>query len=77
MAKTRSFGGRNESTWECIKSTSQSQHGTSYEPAGATEGKSVTSTAIGAVVLSFNFDQAKETVTYTIQEKPSVGSGWN
>ena len=80
MAKTRSFGGVSESIWECVKSTSEQEHGTKYEPPKADQGTSTTSTLVGEIVLGFNFDPAKATVTYTIQKKPFLVSDsqvWN
>jgi len=74
MAKTRSFGGVTESIWECVKSTSEQEHGTKYEPPGQNQGTSTTPTVVGEVVLSFNFDESVKTVTYTIQKKPFIVS---
>ncbi len=80
MAKTKSFGGVTENIWNCVKAASEKEHGTKYEPTNGIQGTSTTSTLIGDVVLSFNFDQAKETVNYTIKKKPLIvsdGQIWN
>jgi hypothetical protein len=80
MAKTRSFGGVTESVWACVKSTSEKAHGTKYDPPNANRGTATTSTIVGDVVLGFDFDPAKETITYTIKQKPFLASDdqiWN
>ncbi|MGB8509529.1 MAG: hypothetical protein WCD76_14175 [Pyrinomonadaceae bacterium] len=74
MAKTRSFGGITQAVWECVKTTSYNQHGTNYAPPDANQGTATTSTPIGDVVLTFDYDPTKETVTYTIVKKPFLVS---
>lgn len=74
MPGTRSFGGVSDSTWNCLKLTSQSEHGTSYQPEGKNQGTSTTSTPLGDIVLEFNFDSSKETVTYMVTKKPFLVS---
>jgi hypothetical protein len=80
MAKTRSFGSVTAAVWSCVKSTSLSEHGTVYAPEGSNVGTATTSTVVGQVVLGFNYDPVKDTVTYTIQQKPFIVSDdqiWN
>ncbi len=74
MAKTRSFGGVTSAIWECVKTTSYNEHGTVYAPPGATQGTATTSTPVGDVVLDFNYESSKDTVTYTITKKPFIVS---
>lgn len=80
MSKTRSFGGVTETIWQCVKSTSEKEHGTKYEPPDADQGTATTNTPVGQVVTGFDFVAAKDTVTYTIQKKPFLVSDdqiWN
>jgi hypothetical protein len=74
MAKTRSFGGVTPAIWECVKTTSFNEHGTVYAPPGAAKGTATTSTPVGDVVLSFDYDASKDTVNYTITKKPFIVS---
>ena len=80
MAKTRSFGGVTQAIWECVKTTSYQQHGTKYVPPDGNQGTATTSTPIGDVALTFDYDPTKETITYTIVKKPFLVSDdqiWN
>ena len=80
MAKKRSFGNVTPAIWECVKTTSYKEHGTVYAPPGATKGTATTSTFVGEVVLDFDYEESKDTVSYTIVKKPFVVSDdqiWN
>jgi hypothetical protein len=70
MAKTRSFAGVTQAVWECVKTTSYQQHATKYVPPDGNQGTATTSTIVGDVVLNFDYDPTKDTVTYTIVKKP-------
>ncbi|WP_298539777.1 hypothetical protein [uncultured Aquimarina sp.] len=70
MSDSKTFNGVSTSTWECVKETSLKEHGTIYAPPGANKGTAKTSTIVGDVVLSFDFDPTKERVAYTIIKKP-------
>jgi hypothetical protein len=72
MAKTRAFGGITESIWQCVKSTSEREHGTKYDPADGNQGTSTTDTFVGKVILSYDFEPSKETITYVINQKPFI-----
>ncbi len=74
MAKSKSFAGVTAAVWNCVKSTSFSEHGTVYNPADGSPGTATTSTIVGQVVLGFNYDAVKDTVTYNIQQKPFLVS---
>jgi hypothetical protein len=74
MAKSRSFGGITPAVWSCVKSTSFNEHGTVYNPADGNVGTSTTSTIVGEVLLSFNYDSVKDTVSYNILKKPFLVS---
>lgn len=76
MAKTKTFNGVTPIVWECVKTTSLKEHGTIYAPPGATSGTATTSTIVGDVVLNFDYESSKSSVTYTIVKKPFiVGEG--
>lgn len=72
MAKSMTYNNISSTIWECVKATSYSEHGTIYQPAGAPSGTATTDTPIGQVVLSFNYESTKESVSYTIQKKPFI-----
>ena len=80
MAKIRTFGAVTQAIWECVKTTSYQQHGTKYAPPDGNQGTATTSTIVGDVVLSFDLNPTKETVTYTIVKKPFLATDdqiWN
>jgi len=81
MAQTcKLFAGVTPATWECVKATSLKDHGTVYAPAGAAKGTATTSTVVGTVELSFDYDATKDTVNYCIIKKPFLVSAdqiWN
>jgi hypothetical protein len=74
MATTKSFGNVTQAVWDCVKSTSAKEHGTTYEPPDSNQGTATTQTIVGKIALGFNFDPAQETVTYTIIQKPGIVS---
>ncbi|WP_440134395.1 hypothetical protein [Chitinophaga sancti] len=56
-------------------SQQQKEHGTVSNPPDANQGTATTSTPIGNIVLSFNFDTGQAPVAYTIEKKPFIESG--
>ncbi|GAB5525484.1 MAG: hypothetical protein Roseis2KO_33560 [Roseivirga sp.] len=80
MAKSRTFGGVTTAVWQCLKTTSEKEHGTIYAPAGADQGTATTDTVVGTVELSYNYDAQKDSVTYKVVKKPFIVSDsqiWN
>ncbi len=76
MAKTKSFNGVTPAIWECVKTTSYKEHGTIYAPPGAASGTATTSTPVGEVALTYDYNVSASTVNYTIVKKPFiVGEG--
>jgi len=51
MSKSKTFNEVSTSVWECVKTTSLTEHGTVYSPPGANKGTATTSTIVGDVVL--------------------------
>lgn len=74
MGSSRTFYNVSASIWECVKSTSNKEHGTVYNPPDANQGTATTSTPIGDIVLSFNFDPGQASVAYKIEKKPFIVS---
>lgn len=72
MASSKTFTGVTPTVWECVKTTSASEHGTVYAPPGADTGTATTDTIVGKVVLGYVFTPATATVVYTIQKKPAL-----
>ncbi len=80
MAKSRTFGGVTTAVWQCLKTTSEKEHGTVYAPAGADQGTATTDSKIGTFVFSFDYNAQKDSVTYTVKQKPffvTDGEIWN
>ena len=75
MPKERSFAGVDQEVWDCLRSTTEKEHGTVYafDAGDPTAGAATTKVAlIGDIVLRFNFDAARATLTYSIQQKPLI-----
>ena len=76
MPKERSFAGVDEEIWDCLRETTTQEHGTvySFDTAGdPTAGTATTKVAvIGDIVLRFQLDTVKDTLNYTIQQKPLI-----
>jgi hypothetical protein len=70
MAGSKSWSGITSSIFACVKTMSEKEHGTKYEPPGANTGTATTETAVGTVKLGFVL--SAETLTYTIQSKPFI-----
>jgi hypothetical protein len=72
MASTKTWNGITPELFACVKSRSDREHGTKYEPANANQGTATTSVrAVGTIVLGFDL-QSGGALTYTIQKKPFV-----
>ena len=80
MAKERAFGGVSATVWQCVKTTSEEENGTVYDPPDSNDGTATTDTIAGTVVLGFDYNPEMDTVTYTIKKKPFIVSDnqiWN
>jgi hypothetical protein len=70
---SKTFQGVNQDCWNCVQQSSIKQHGTVYDPPPpATQGVSTTSTPVGDVKLSFNYQSAQQSVSYAILSKPFI-----
>lgn len=67
---TRSFDHVSAGTWERLRDTGRSQHGTVFKDEDANRGTATTATPFGALVLGYDFDPSAERITYTIVSKP-------
>jgi hypothetical protein len=75
MPKERSFAGVDQEAWDCLRTSTAREHGTVYtfDAADPSAGTATTKVAvIGDIVLRFKFDDVKDTITYTIQQKPLI-----
>jgi hypothetical protein len=70
MAATKTFPGVTSSVWYTIKTMTEKEQGTKYDPPEGHRGTSTTPTPVGVVVLGFEFDEVQSTVTYSIHQKP-------
>jgi hypothetical protein len=80
MSSSKTWYGVTPEIFTCVKTTSEHDHGTKYDPPDADQGTATTSIpAIGEIVLGFNRDSSGA-LTYTIQKKPFIVSEsqiWN
>ena len=77
---TKTFAGITPAPWERIKAESASEHGTVYDPPQGAKGTATTKTPVGELVLRFEYDAARQTVTYSIDKKPFIvaeGTIWS
>lgn len=70
MGSSKTFYNVNAQIWACVKTTSNKEHGTVYNPPDADQGTATTSTPVGEIVLSFSFNPGQALVVYTIEKKP-------
>jgi hypothetical protein len=69
---SKTYTGITQAIWDCVKTTSYEQHGTTYDPPDANQGTSTTDTLVGKVVLTFDFEPGPQTLKYTITHKPGI-----
>ena len=69
MSSSKVFYGVTPSVFACVKTTSQQQHGTVYDPPDGNQGTAITQTSTWTVKLAFNFDPGSDQITYTILYK--------
>jgi hypothetical protein len=72
MASSKSFSNVTQEIWDCVKTTTGQEHGTTYDPPGSNKGTSTTKTIVGTVELGFDFDPVTTIVNYTIIKKPFI-----
>jgi hypothetical protein len=70
MSDAKSYNGVTPAIFDCVKKTSEAEHGTKYTPGD--KGTATTTTPVGTVVLGFSLDPAASTLTYTIDKKPFI-----
>jgi hypothetical protein len=56
--------------WEFLKDDSKRKHDTVYDPPEGDSGTATTSTILGNLELTYNFDCEQNKVTFTIENKP-------
>ena len=80
MSSSKTWYGVTPEIFTCVKTTSEHDHGTKYDPPDANQGTATTWVpAIGSIVLGFNLDSSGA-LTYTIEKKPWIVSEsqiWN
>ena len=72
MASEKTYNNVTQAIWDCVKTTSAKENGTTYT--GADQGTATTSTIVGQVVLSNLFTPSARTLWYRIDKKPFVVS---
>ena len=69
MIDMKVFHGVTPSIFNCLKTTSERDHGTKYDPPDGNKGTSTTSTNMYEVVLGFDFNPGNGDLTYTVVKK--------
>lgn len=69
MSDSKTFHGVTQAVFDCVKATSQKEHGTKYDPPNANQGIATTEGIGWTVTLSFNFDPTSQDLLYTIVYK--------
>jgi hypothetical protein len=70
MTEQRTFERVTPEVWARIRKLGTDRYGTVYEPPEGDQGRATTRTPIGDVVLAYDVDAARGTVTYTLERKP-------
>jgi hypothetical protein len=66
MSDSKTFHGVTPAIFDCLKATSEKDHGTKYVPPTANQGTATTEGTGWTVVLNFNYTPATQDLTYTI-----------
>jgi hypothetical protein len=75
MTDCKTFNGLNQAIFTCVKQMSLKDHGTVYDPVDGNKGMATTDLkAIGTIVLSFDLDPGRESITYCLISKPWIVS---
>lgn len=69
MSDMTVFHGVTPAIFECMKATSEKQHGTKYVPRDGNKGTATTSTSMYKVELGFEFNPSSGDLTYTLIDK--------
>lgn len=69
MSNSKTYQGITQTVFDCVRSTSETQHGTVYTPPTANAGTTTTSGTGWTVNMSFNFDPSSGALSYTITYK--------
>ncbi|MDQ3914318.1 MAG: hypothetical protein M3323_03165 [Actinomycetota bacterium] len=74
MPSSKTYDNATETIWQCVKSKSESEHGTRYDCSDSAGDNctATTDTPVGQVQLKCVEDPAANTLTYTIVKKPGI-----
>ena len=72
MSDKKTYKNITAAIFECVKTTSEREHHTKYVPKDGNSGTATTHTAVGKVVMGFDFDPSSGDLTYTIKDKPGI-----
>jgi hypothetical protein len=71
-ADMRTYQGVTQASFDCVKSTSEIEHGTVYESADGRSGTATTTSSLYTVRMSFQFDPAAGSLAYTLVGKSFI-----
>lgn len=69
MSDSKTYHGVTQAVFDCVKTTSEAQHGTVYKPKDGNKGTSSTSGTGWTVDMTFDFDPGTGDLAYTITHK--------
>lgn len=69
---TRTYQGVTQAIFDCVKTTSEAQHGTVYASAGGLTGTATTASSLYTVRMGFVFDPAGGSLAYTLVSKSFI-----
>lgn len=72
MTDCKLFSSIDEAMLTCIKETSQTKHGTVFDPPVGNKGTATTDTTVGKVVVSFVLDTSSQVLQFCIISKPWI-----
>lgn len=69
MSDSKTFHGVTQGIFNCLRTKSEQQHGTVYDPPDANSGKTTTKGTGWTVVLKFNFNPGNGDLFYEVEQK--------
>lgn len=69
MSDSRTYYGVTQQVFDCVRTTSEKEHGTVYAPPDSNQGTASSESTTWTVVLAFDFDPTTGALAYKIQKK--------
>lgn len=69
MSDSKTYYGVTQAVFDCVRATSEKEHGTVYAPPNGNTGTATSEGTAWTVVLGFEYDPSAGSLAYTIQKK--------